>query len=204
MVGAVARASSASSATIPTTISGAGPTCLSTGSSSSHRVGTLFFLAPAERHRDRLTVLVKRVYEGIIGYLPIGAVVMPIVLAAGSMHLHHLWHWMDSSLYHEYMVVNGDEVTYTDEAIGGCRGQSELRLPSIANKAAYLNQGFLGAEHYPGRVPALRPVPQQEPEMDKLTGDSLVRTHLLTYRRGALFLVFSRSSAAPWPGTGFS
>ena len=37
---------------------------------------------------------------------------------ATSFHAHHLYHWMDTSLYHEYMIVEGDHTQYVDEMIG--------------------------------------------------------------------------------------
>ena len=165
-------------------------------------LGTLFFLALQNATETAWTVLVKRVYEGIIGFLPIGAVVMLIVLAAGSMHLHHIWHWMDSSLYHEYMVVNGDAVTYTDEAVEGAVINPNF-ASIIANKAGYLNQGFFWVRNIAYLAVFLlfaRWFRSKSLEMDKLTGDSLVKTHLLTYRRGALFLVFFAvfSSTMAW------
>jgi hypothetical protein len=104
----------------------AGPACSSTASSSSASPWARVLLRAAERHRDRWTVLVKRVYEGIYSYLPIGAVVMVVVLAAGSMHLHHLYHWMDHRFTTSTWWVKGTmRSTWMKRA--RCCGQSELR-----------------------------------------------------------------------------
>ena len=64
-------------------------------------LGALFFVALQNATETAWTVLVKRVYEGIFGYLPIGAIVIVVVLLAGTFHIHHLCHWMDTSLYHQ-------------------------------------------------------------------------------------------------------
>lgn len=107
---------------------------------------------------------------------------MVLVLAAGSMHLHHIYHWMDASLY------DVNDPNY-DEAMAG--KQAFLNLPfyhprDSTNLAVFI----LFARWF--RKKSL--------EMDGLTGDSLLKTHLLTYRRGALFLVFFAvfSSTLAW------
>lgn len=165
-------------------------------------LGGLFFFALQNATETAWTVLVRRVFEGIMGYIPVGAVVMVVVLAAGSMHMHHIYHWMDHTLYHEYMVGEGAEATYTDEMVEGAVANPNFDA-LIANKAAFLNQPFfwlrtlvylgvfiLFARWFRGRSLA----------MDQQSGESLVRTHLLMYRRGALFLVFFAvfSSTLAW------
>jgi len=59
-------------------------------------LGTLFFYAVNHITESAWTVLVKRVYEGIIGYLPLGALFVLICLVAGSVGLNHIWPWMDT------------------------------------------------------------------------------------------------------------
>ncbi|MBL0128475.1 MAG: quinol:cytochrome C oxidoreductase [Flavobacteriales bacterium] len=145
-------------------------------------LGALFFYALQNATETAWSVLVKRVFEGIMAFLPIGAGVMVLVLAAGSMHLHHIYHWMDASLY------DVNDPNY-DEAMAG--KQAFLNLPFYwIRTIAYLAVFILFARWF--RKKSL--------EMDGLTGDSLLRTHLLTYRRGALFLVFFAvfSSTLAW------
>ncbi len=103
---------------------------------------------------------------------------MVVVLAAGSMHMHHIYHWMDHTLYHEYMIGEGHEAQYVDEAVQGAVANPNYDL-LIANKKAYLNQPFFWMRTLavPRRIPVLRTlVPQVRVlEMDKETGDSLVQ-----------------------------
>lgn len=79
-------------------------------------LGALFFLALQYATESAWSAVLKRVFEGVMGYLPYGMAVLAIVFAAGSGHLHHLYHWMDPD------VVAEDHI--------------------IAGKAAYLNQPF--------------------------------------------------------------
>ncbi|HQV76483.1 MAG TPA: hypothetical protein PLE78_13400, partial [Flavobacteriales bacterium] len=104
-------------------------------------LGALFFVALQNATETAWTVLVKRVYEGIFGYLPIGAIVIVVVLLAGTFHIHHLYHWMDTSLYHEYMVGEGHDAQYMDEAVQGAVANPNFDV-LIANKKAFLNQPF--------------------------------------------------------------
>lgn len=145
-------------------------------------LGALFFYALQNATETAWSVLVKRVYEGIMSWIPIGAVVMIIVLAAGSMHLHHIYHWMDSTLY-DPADPNYDSV--------------------MAGKKAFLNQPFFWIRTlaYLGSfVFAASWFRKQSLRMDQETGDSLVRRMLLNYRRSALFLVFFAvfSSTLAW------
>lgn len=147
-------------------------------------LGALFFYALQNATETAWSVLVKRVYEGIMAWVPIGAAIMLVVLGAGSLGLHHIYHWMDESLY-DPASPNFDSV--------------------MAGKRAFLNQPFfwLRTLAYLGTfVFFARWFRKKSLEMDGLTGDSLVRTHLLTYRRGALFLVlfavFSSTLAWDW------
>lgn len=54
-----------------------------------------FFMALQYVAEVAWSVAVKRVYEAISSYLPIGATVMFLILLCGQLHLHHLYHWMD-------------------------------------------------------------------------------------------------------------
>lgn len=165
-------------------------------------LGGLFFFALQNATETAWTVLVRRVFEGIMSYVPVGAVVMVIVLAAGSMHMHHIYHWMDHTLYHEYVVGEGAEATYSDEMVEGAMANPNYDA-LIANKAAFLNQPFfwLRSLVYLGVfILFARWFRSKSLAMDQQSGESLVKTHLLLYRRGALFLVFFAvfSSTLAW------
>jgi hypothetical protein len=145
-------------------------------------LGALFFFALQNATETAWTVLVKRIYEGIMSFIPIGAGVMVVVLAAGSLHIHHLYHWMDSSLY-DPASPNYDSI--------------------IAGKKAFLNQPFFWVRSllYLGVfILFARWFRQQSLQMDQETGESLVKRMLLNYRRSALFLVFFAvfSSTLAW------
>lgn len=58
-------------------------------------LGATFFMALQYAAEVAWSVAVKRVYEAISSYLPIGASVIILILLAGQFHLHHLYHWMD-------------------------------------------------------------------------------------------------------------
>lgn len=55
-----------------------------------------FFMALQYVAEVAWSVAVKRVYEAVSSYLPVGATVMFLVLLAGQLGAHHLYHWMDA------------------------------------------------------------------------------------------------------------
>lgn len=84
-------------------------------------LGALFFLALQYAAEVAWSVMIKRILEAISGYIPVGGLIMLLIFAAGSLHLHHLFHWMDPAVY--------DPASPEYDKI-------------IANKSAYLNQPF--------------------------------------------------------------
>lgn len=80
-----------------------------------------FFLAVQFAAESGWATVFKRIMEGISAYIPIGALTLILVFAAGTLHWHHIFHWMDESLYD----VNGENYDQL-----------------IAHKQPYLNQGF--------------------------------------------------------------
>ncbi|HMU14123.1 MAG TPA: quinol:cytochrome C oxidoreductase [Flavobacteriales bacterium] len=146
-------------------------------------LGALFFYSLQWATETAWSVLVRRVYEGIVGFLPIGAAVIVICLLAGQFHLNHIWHWMDHRVYDPADLEHYD--------------------PIIAGKSAYLNAPFfwLRVVLFMGTfIFAANWFRKQSLKMDQLTGDDLRTQHLLTYRRSALFLVFFAvfSSVLSW------
>lgn len=165
-------------------------------------VGALFFYALQNATETAWSVLVRRVYEGIFGALPIGSLVIGVVLIAGIAHVHHIYHWMDHTLYHEYVVGEGDSAQYVDEPTEGALANPNYDA-LIAGKKAFLNIPFFSVRSIVYLATFLLFAGwfrKKSLEMDRLTGDSLLKTHLLTYRRGALFLVFFAvfSSTLAW------
>ena len=74
-----------------------------------------FFMALQYVAEVAWSVAVKRVYEAISSYLPVGAVIMFLILLAGQLHFHHLYHWMDTE------TINPDSPHY-DEVIANKHG----------------------------------------------------------------------------------
>ncbi|MBA2581968.1 MAG: quinol:cytochrome C oxidoreductase [Bacteroidetes bacterium] len=66
-------------------------------------------------------VALKRVFEAVAAFLPFGALALIIVLFAGTMHWHHIYHWMAEGI-----------------AIEGHENYDKI----IAGKTGYLNQPF--------------------------------------------------------------
>jgi hypothetical protein len=148
-------------------------------------LGTLFFYALNHITETAWTVLVKRVYESVITFLPWGALAVLVCLVAGSIGLNHIWPWMDGR------TVDPADADHFDAHI-------ELLSP-------YLNKPFfwvrailiLGSFVYFSRwfrAHSLR--------MDGETGETLIRSHWLNYRRSVVFMVlfafFSSLLAWDW------
>ena len=142
-------------------------------------LGALFFYALTFATETSWAVLLRRVFESVMSFVPWGFGIMVIVFLAGSLHLHHIFHWMDPAV--------------TDP-------QSPAYDEIIANKSAYLNIPFfwvrtivyiavLAGFAYWFRKRSLKE--------DEIGGDKL---HTLGYKRGALFLVFFAvfSSTMAW------
>jgi len=58
-------------------------------------VAALFFYALQYVTESAWSVVLKRFFEAMWGFLPYGAAAIVIVIAAGQFHMHHLYHWMD-------------------------------------------------------------------------------------------------------------
>lgn len=55
-----------------------------------------FFMALQYVAEVAWSVAIKRVYEAVSCYLPVGAIIMFLLLLAGQFHLHSLYQWMDA------------------------------------------------------------------------------------------------------------
>lgn len=138
-----------------------------------------FFMALQYVAEVAWSVSVKRVYEAVSSYLPIGASMMFLVILAGQLHLHHLYHWMDPE------VINPESPKFDNV---------------IANKYAYFTPWFfwLRALLYVG-VWAMfqRGFIKNSVEQDLQGGTAL---HFKQMGRAAAFMVFFAvtSSTAAW------
>lgn len=90
-------------------------------------LGALFFLALQYATEASYMVALKRVIEGISQFIFIGSGILIIFFAAGTFHLHHIYHWMDPMVYIEFLEDGSINPEYDH---------------IIAGKAAYLNQPF--------------------------------------------------------------
>lgn len=143
-------------------------------------LGGLYFYALQYATEAAWSVMLKRIFEGLMSYLPIGAGVIVLVLLAGSFGLHHIYHWMDPE------ITNPENVEHYDELIANKR--PFLNLPFFWIRAvAYIATFLLFARYF--RRTSLA--------QDKAEN---VTMHLQNYRRGALFLVFFAvfSSVMAW------
>jgi len=143
-------------------------------------LGALFFYALQYATEAAWSVMVKRVYEGIMSYLPIGGITIFIVLLAGSFGVHHIYHWMDPRVYDPDNLEHFDKI--------------------IANKRAFLNLPFfwIRAIVYVGTFTFFaRYFRKMSLKQDQALN---VPLHLKNYRRAALFLVFFAvlSSVMAW------
>jgi hypothetical protein len=150
-------------------------------------LGALFFLALQYATETAWSVMLKRVLEGVMSFIPIGAVVLVVVFLAGSLHGHHLFHWMDGSLY-DKLLENGEPNPNYDAIIAG--------------KAAYLNQPFFWIRtlvYLTTFVLFARFFRKQSLLEDQVGGLDI---HKKNYQRSAVFLVlfavFSTTMSWDW------
>lgn len=144
-----------------------------------------FFMAVQYAAESAWAVTVKRVFEAVSQYVYVGALVLLVVFAAGAMHLHHLYHWMDPNLYIEFLADGSLNPEY-DEIIAG--------------KSAFLNQPFFWARAllFMGvYIWFTRRFRKRSLEEDMSGGTSL---HYNNVRDAAIFLVFFgfTSMVASW------
>ncbi|MGD1845084.1 MAG: quinol:cytochrome C oxidoreductase, partial [Salibacteraceae bacterium] len=101
-------------------------------------IAAVFFMAVQYAAHAGWSVVFKRLFEAVGSYLPIGAIMLFVVFLAGTFDLHHLYHWMDSSVYEMYL--------YTDGMTGEEFREGAVMNPSydtiIVGKKAYLNKPF--------------------------------------------------------------
>jgi hypothetical protein len=104
----------------------------------------------------------------MFSFIPIGLAVILVILLAGQMHWHHLYHWMDSSVY-DPNSPNFDKL--------------------IANKAVYFGAFFWVRIliYLAGFILFARAFRKWSLQEDEAPSTEL---HLKQYRRGALFLVY--------------
>ena len=58
-----------------------------------------------------------------------------------------LYHWMDHTLYHEYVIGDGDQATYVDEMEARAQLPTPTTIAIIAHKGAYFASWFYLVAH---------------------------------------------------------
>ncbi len=165
-------------------------------------LGALFFLALQYATEAAWSMMVRRIYEAVLAFLPIGILVLAIVFLMGTLHQHHIYHWMDASVTHEYVMpesIDSDHPVYVDSAVDGAVANVKYDH-IIAGKTAYLNTGFFWVRTIVYFLVFLffaRFFRKQSLKEDEVGGTEI---HTKNYKRGALFLVFFAvfSSTLSW------
>lgn len=142
-------------------------------------LGALFFLALQYATEAAWATVLKRVFEGVMLFLPYGVAVLLIVFGVSSMQKEGLYHWM-----HEGIT---DPTSHHYDAM-------------IAGKSSYLNVPFFWIRTlvYVGTyLIFMYTFRKRSLAEDQLGGTDL---HFKNYKRGALFLVFFAvfSSTQAW------
>jgi hypothetical protein len=140
-----------------------------------------FFMALQYAAEVAWSVAVKRVYEAISCYLPVGAIIMFLIILAGQLHAHHLYQWMEPGIT-DPQSSNYDEV--------------------IAGKAGYFAPWFfwLRTILYLGVWWMFQRGFRKRSLEEDLQGGTAI--HFKNMGKGAMFLVFfavtSSTSAWDW------
>ncbi len=126
---------------------------------------------------------VKRIFEAISSFLPVGGSILILILILGAAHQHHLYHWMDGDLYDK----NSPEY---DSILDG--------------KQAWLNTPFFlfRAVVYVGVWTAFQRYFRNNSLLEDQNASRQMEIHSSNVKWGAAFIVFfagtSSSSAWDW------
>jgi hypothetical protein len=139
-------------------------------------LGATFFIAMNYAAEAGWGVVVKRVFEAVSSFLPIGGLLMLIVFIGGALHFNHIYEWMDPK------VIEEDKI--------------------IAAKSPYLNIPFFfirALVYFGVWIYFQQYFRKQSIMQDKLGGTEI---HFKTFKMAAIFLVFfavsSSTSAWDW------
>ncbi|MCK5906090.1 MAG: quinol:cytochrome C oxidoreductase, partial [Flavobacteriales bacterium] len=61
-------------------------------------LGAMAFMAIQYVAQAGWSVVLLRVMEAISSYMIVGGIIVFLILVAGGLHMHHVFHWMDASL----------------------------------------------------------------------------------------------------------
>lgn len=144
-------------------------------------LGALFFLALQYAAEVAWSVAVKRILEGIAAFVPVGAIILIVVFLANSLHMSHLYHWMDPNVH-----IEGHE---DYDAI-------------IANKKPYLTQWFFWLRtlvYFAVFIWFGRYFRKKSLEEDQMGGDNIFKKNMgMAAIFLVLFAVFSSTLSWDW------
>jgi len=165
-------------------------------------LGAMFFIALQYATEAAWSVMVRRIYESVTRFLPIGLAVLSLVFLASTFHMNHIYHWMDAAATHEFVMestLGSGHPEYVDTLVEGAVVNDHYD-DIIAGKTAYLNTPFWWARTlvYFGVFLFFMNYFRKNSLREDQEGGSQI--HLTNYRRGALFLVFFAvfSSTLAW------
>lgn len=140
-------------------------------------LAAVFFISVQYAAESGWPIVLKRVYEAVAAWLPIGSVILIVIFAAGFAHQHHLYHWMDQA------AVDAD--------------------PLLKHKTPFLNVGmfmgltivFLLGYNWYNMVQRKRSIAD-----DANAGSDSTVIHFKNVKSSAIFLVFFgfTSMVASW------
>ena len=165
-------------------------------------LGALFFLALQYVTEASYMIALKRVIEGISQYIFVGSAILIVFFAAGTFHLHHVYHWMDISVMYEFVKeasIGTPHPEYLHEMVDGA--VKNLNYDKIiSGKSAYLNQPFFWIRTlvYIGVWCYFANLFRKRSLLEDAQGGTKIHFKNITY--AAIFLVFFAftSSTASW------
>ncbi|OIQ41758.1 MAG: quinol:cytochrome C oxidoreductase [Bacteroidetes bacterium MedPE-SWsnd-G1] len=134
-------------------------------------LGVLAFYAIQHVAQAGWSIVLFRVMEGITAYLPIGAVILFAFLVLSSLHMNHVFAWMDPAL------VDPDSPTF-DHLLYDKKGY--LNVPFFLIRSAIYIAGWLWYRHY---------TKKQSLKLDAAAEGDLTH-YKKTFKASAIFLVF--------------
>ena len=161
-------------------------------------LGALFFYALQYAAEVAWTAQLQRLFQAMFSYLKIGIPIILFILLMGQFHVHHLYHWMDSSVMQPYIVEATGELT-SDSTVAGAVANPDFDK-IIAGKQPWLSPWFFWLRAIIYSVVFLFFVNYFRKWSLEQDQRPSIELHKKMYRRGAVFLVFFAvfSSTIAW------
>ena len=165
-------------------------------------LGAMFFISLQYATEAAWSVMVRRIYEAVTRFLPFGIGVLTLVFLASTFHMNHLYHWMDESATHEYVIastLDSAHPEYLNELVDGAIENVKYDY-IIAGKTAYLNVQFFWIRtlvYFAVFLFFMNFFRKQSLREDQEGGTAI---NTKSYKRGAVFLIFFAvfSSTLAW------